>query len=142
MWLAQLVGSVPFKIRLALVIVLLGGMFALAGPVVIQQAGFLLLLIFLIFFDKVVSRTEHVPAFSHDIISDITREGDYLVIGGERILADQIKRIAVGAADEETGYLQFPFNPRFKVRYTFPAEQTPALRTHLTTLLPHVTLVE
>lgn len=142
MWLANLVGSVPFKIRLALVAILLVGMFALAGPIVLQQAGFLLLLIFLMFFDKVVSRTEHMPAYSQNIVSDITREGDYLVIGGERILADQVKRVAVGAADENTGYLQFPFNPRFKVRYTFPAEQTHALRTHLKMLLPHVTLVE
>lgn len=142
MWLANLVGSVPFKIRLALVLILLIAMFALAGPVVVNQAGFLLLLLFLIFFDKVVSRTEHVPAYSHDIVADITREGDYLVVGGEHILAEQVKRLAVGVADEETGYLQFPFNPKFKARYTFPAEQTPALRTHLQTLLPHVTLVE
>jgi hypothetical protein len=142
MWLANAVGSVPFKIRLALVLFLLLMLFVLAGPVILNQTGFFLLLIFLLFFDKIVSRTEHIPAYSEDIVSDITREGDYLVVGGERVVAAQVKRIAVGVADEETAYLQFPFNPRFKARYTFPAEQAPALRHHLQTLLPHVTLVE
>lgn len=142
MWLANLVGSVPFKIRLALVVAMLAVLFVLAGPVIVNQTGFFLLLIFLLFFDKIISRTEHIPAYSEDIVATITREGDCLVIGGERIALEQVKRIAVGVADENTGYLQFPFNPKFKARYTFPAEQTPALRSHLQTLLPHVTLVE
>ncbi|MGX5915465.1 hypothetical protein ACR0ST_12100 [Aliidiomarina sp. Khilg15.8] len=142
MWLANLVGSVPFKIRLALVIALLVVLFILSGPVIVNQTGFFLLLIFLLFFDKIISRTEHIPAYSDDIVATVTREGNDLVVGGERIAVDRVKRVAVGVADEQTGYLQFPFNPRFKARYTFPAEQTPALRTHLQTLLPHVTLVE
>ncbi|RUO26826.1 hypothetical protein CWE09_09085 [Aliidiomarina minuta] len=142
MWLANWVGKVPFKIRLALVISILVAMFLLAGPVIIQHTGLWLVLIFLIFFDKILAKTEHKKTYSNDILKDVIVEGEYLKVGQQRIEKDKLSRIAIGESSKRYGYLQFPFNPKFAVSYYFPAEQTERLRAYLAQQLPDVTFVE
>lgn len=142
MWLANWVAKVPFKIRLALVTIVLIGMFLLAGPVILRHTGLWLVLIFLIFFDKVLSKTEHKKTYSEDILKDVVVENDHLKVGEQRIEIEKLSRIAIGESSKRHGYLQFPFNPKFAVSYYFPAEQTERLRAYLAQQLPDVTFVE
>ena len=141
MWLARVVGSVPFKLRLAFVVIIFTALFLLSGPVIFNHIGFFLLLIFLLFFDRIVARTELKPVFVDDVLAAVSRDGDTLIVNGKRIDANLVNRVAVGR-DGELGYLQFPFNPQFKVRLTYPATQVGALRLQLKRLIEDVTLVE
>lgn len=141
MWLANAVGKIPFKIRLIVTFVVLVGLFLLSGPVIFNHTGFILVLIFLLFFDRILMRTEHQVHHVEDPVAQVTLQNDKLVIAGVAYPASKITRVAIGSAGDR-GYLQFPFNPKFKARLSFPADQLAALTMHIKTLLPDVTLVE
>lgn len=141
MWLADAVGKIPFKIRLFFTLAILIGLFFLSGPVIFNHIGFFLVLIFLLFFDRILARTEHQVLYVEDPVAQIHLQADKLVVVGVSYPANKISRVALGS-DGSRGYLQFPFNPKFKARLSFPADQLAPLTMHIKTLLPDVTLVE
>lgn len=141
MWLANMVAKVPFSIRLALTIVILVGLFLLSGPVILNHVGFFLVVILLLFFDRIIACTEKRVMYVEDPVAAVTLEDNYLVVNEHRIVATEVTRIALGD-DGKQGYLQFPFNPKFKARLSFPTSQIAPLSMHLKKLLPDVTLVE
>ncbi|MCC5879681.1 MAG: hypothetical protein JJU03_07290 [Idiomarina sp.] len=141
MWLANIVAKVPFKIRLAFALVVLVGLFILSGPVIFNHTGFFLVLLFLLFFDRILARTEHQVHHVEDPVAQVTLESGKLVVCGVAYPASKITRVALGS-DGDKGYLQFPFNPKFKARLSFPANQVAPLSMHIKQLLPDVTLVE
>lgn len=141
MWLANAVGKIPFVVRLVSVLVVFATLLALSGPIIFNHVGFFLLLLFILFFDRILMRTEHKPIRVEDPVAVIRREADTLIVLDQRVDANSVTRLALGATGD-TGYLQFPFNPKFKVRLVFPADQVAPLSMHLKTLLSDVTLVE
>ncbi|RUO30758.1 hypothetical protein CWE12_05830 [Aliidiomarina sedimenti] len=141
MWLANAVGKIPFWIRVAFVVAVFSILLVMSGPVIFNHAGFFLVLLFLLFFDRIVARTEHKSVYVEDVIEAVQLEGGRLRILGESIEASQVQRIAIGSNGEQ-GYLQFPFNPKFRVRLLFPADQVGQLSLHLKRLLPDIILVE
>lgn len=141
MWLADAVAKIPFKIRLIFTLGVLVGLFFLSGPVIFNHTGFFLVLIFLLFFDRILARTEHQIQYVEDPVEKIHLQGDKLVVAGVSYPASKITRVALGS-DGNRGYLQFPFNPKFKARLSFPVDQLAPLTMHIKTLLPDVTLVE
>lgn len=141
MWLANAVGKIPFSLRLAFVAVVFAFLLVMSGPVIFNHLGFFLVLLFLLFFDRIVERTETKPQYVEDVVAVVQRDGDYLQVQDKRILAAEVQRVAVGS-DGQRGYLQFPFNPKFGVRLVFPNDQVGPLSLHIKTLLPEVILVD
>lgn len=141
MWLADAVAKIPFKIRLIFTLAVLIGLFFLSGPVIFNHTGFFLVLIFLLFFDRILARTEHQIKHIEDPVEQIHLHGEKLVVAGVSYPASKITRIALGS-DGHRGYLQFPFNPKFKARLSFPVDQLAPLTMHIKQLLPDVILVE
>lgn len=141
MWLANLVARVPFTVRLVITVVVLLGLFLLSGPVILNHVGFFLVVILLLFFDRIIARTEKKVEYVADPVAVISLEDNYLVVNHHRIKASDITRLALGD-DGKHGYLQFPFNPKFDARLSFPRDQIAPLSMHLKKLLPDITLVE
>lgn len=141
MWLANIVSTVPFKVRLIAAVVVFGGLFLLAGPVMLNQLGLYFVIIFLLFFDRIIARTELKETYVEDPVAEVRVESGTLFVGAYSIDADQITRVAIGNTKHH-GYLQFPFSPGFKVRLSFPTDKVAPLSMHLKQLLPEVTLVE
>lgn len=141
MWLANIVSIIPFKVRLIATLVVFGGLFFLAGPIILNYTGLYFVLIFLLFFDRIIARTEHQETYVEEPVPAIRLEDGVLHVGQFSIAAEQVQRIALGNTGRR-GYLQFPFNPGFKARLSFPTDQIAPLSMHLKQLLPKVTLVE
>lgn len=141
MWLAKVVGSIPFKARLLGTLVVLVGLLLLSGPVIFNHTGFFLVLIFLLFFDRIIARTEHREVYVDDPINHIQLQDGVLHVAQHRIDASLVQRVALGSSGRR-GYLQFPFNPKFAARLSFPTEQVDAVSQHLKQLLPDVVIVE
>lgn len=141
MWLANIVAKIPFNLRLAFTLVVLVGLFLLSGPIIFNHTGFFLVLIFLLFFDRIVARTEHQVHHVEDPVAQVTLSDGKLVVCGVAYPASKITRVALGS-HRDRGYLQFPFNPKFNARLSFPADQVAPLTMHIKRLLPDVTFVE
>ena len=141
MWLANLVATIPIKVRLVGTVVVLLGLLLLGGPIILNYTGLIFVLVFLLFFDRIVARTEHREVYVEDPVSEIRVENGVLHIGAHSIAADKVQRVALGSTGRK-GYLQFPFNPKFGARLSFPTDQVARLSMHLKQLLPDVVLVE
>lgn len=141
MWWANKVGTIPFAIRVIFAVVIFAGLYLLAGPIVFNQLGFFLVLLFFLFFDRIVARTEKTITWVDDPVAVISRQQGNLIVCDIPYPVDKLRRLALGDNGKQ-GYLQFPFNPDFAIRLSFPIQHTEALRTHLQHLLPDIIIVD
>lgn len=141
MWWANKIGAIPFVVRVVFAVVVFGGLYLLAGAVVFNQLGFFLVLLFFLFFDRIVARTEKTITWVENPLDVISRQGDTLVVCEIHYPAEKVHRLALGD-DGKQGYLQFPFNPDFNIRLSFPRTHVEPLRSHLLHLLPDSNIVD
>ena len=81
------------------------------------------------------------PEYFENPLNQLRLEGNMLHVKQHQLEMTDVSKVAIDKMNEHTAFIDFPYNMYGKLKFSFPLEQLPAVKTFFRQHCPHIQIV-
>jgi hypothetical protein len=81
------------------------------------------------------------PEYFETPFSQLRLEGQMLHVKQHQLAVSDVHKVAIDQMDETKAFIDFPYNMYGKLKFSFPLEQLPAVKTFFRQHCPHIQII-
>jgi hypothetical protein len=81
------------------------------------------------------------PEYFENPVSQLRLEGQMLHVKQHQLVVTDVHKVAIDQLDETKAFIDFPYNMYGKLKFSFPLEQLPAVKSFFRQHCPHIQIV-